>query len=68
MMVSNKARRGYFTSLRPVIFSRLPYIIALYFAFDRSRLSRIFRVSRMYYVPFSGSNGQSDANTIRSFG
>src|SRR3954452_16311970 len=40
-------RRSYFTSLRPVIFSRLPCMIALYFAFDRSRLSKIFSVSRM---------------------
>src|SRR5258708_25695160 len=37
----------HFTSFRPVIFSRLPYMIALYFAFDRSRLSKIFSVSRM---------------------
>ncbi len=37
----------YFTSFRPVIFSRLPYMIALRFAFDMSMPSRIFSVSRM---------------------
>ena len=37
----------YFTSFLPVSFSRLPCMMALYFAFDRSRPSKIFSVSRM---------------------
>ena len=46
-LTSDTGKEGYFTSLRPVIFSRLPCMIALYLAFDRSRLSKIFSVSRM---------------------
>ncbi len=39
--------KGYFTSDRPVIASRFPYMIAFRFFFDMSMLSRIFKVSRM---------------------
>ena len=39
--------RNYFTSVRPVMSSRLPYMIALRFFFGMSMLSRIFSVSRM---------------------
>lgn len=41
------AHGGHFTSFLPVIFSRLPCMIALYLAFGIFRPSRIFSVSRM---------------------
>src|SRR6185437_2747854 len=50
----------------PVIASRLPCQIFSFSAFGRSIPSTIRSVSRVYCVPFSGSNGQSDANTILS--
>ena len=39
--------QDHFTSVRPVIRSRFPYMIALRFFFDMSMPSRIFSVSRM---------------------
>src|SRR3974390_1872431 len=49
-----------------VIRSRLPCQIPSLSAFGMSMPSRMRSVSRVYIVPFSGSNGQSEANTILS--
>ncbi len=50
----------------PVIASRLPCQIFSLSAFGMSMPSRMRSVSRVYIVPFSGSNGQSEAKTILS--
>ena len=50
----------------PVIASRLPCQIFSLSAFGISMPSMMRSVSRVYMVPFSGSNGQSEANTILS--
>ena len=50
----------------PVIASRLPCQIFSLSAFGMSMPSMMRSVSRVYIVPFSGSNGQSEANTILS--
>jgi hypothetical protein len=50
----------------PVIASRLPCQIFSLSAFGMSMPSMMRKVSRVYIVPFSGSNGQSEANTILS--
>src|SRR3569832_1218238 len=58
---------AYFTSLVPVLRTRLPCQIASFSAFGRAMPSRMRSVSHVYYVHFSGSNGQSDANTTLSW-
>ena len=50
----------------PVIASRLPCQIFSLSAFGMSMPSMMRSVSRVYIVPFSGSNGQSEAKTILS--
>src|SRR5262249_9349903 len=60
------SRDAQLLNFAPVIASRLLCQIFSLSAFDKSMPSRIRSVSRVYIVPFSGSNGQSDAKTILS--
>ena len=53
-------------NVTPVMASRLPCQIFSLSAFGMSMPSMMRKVSRVYIVPFSGSNGQSEANTILS--
>jgi len=63
-----RAPSNYFTSLFPVIFSKFPWKIFSCISFARLSESSIRSVSRIYPVPFSGSNGQSEANNTFSVG
>jgi hypothetical protein len=53
-------------NVTPVMRSRLPCQTFSLSAFGMSMPSMMRSVSRVYIVPFSGSNGQSEANTILS--
>src|SRR5262249_14709790 len=60
------SRDAQLLNFAPVIASRLPCQIFSLSAFDKSMPSRIRSVSRVYIVPFSGSNVQSDPKPILS--